>query len=67
MVEPKRAAVVADGCVVNLIMADAASDAAPAGTILVDVSARECDLGWLYDAATDEFVNPSPPAPDEAA
>jgi len=59
-----RAAVVLGGVVTNIIVADAAVDPAPEGCILVDVTDRECDIGWLYDYATDTFTDPNPLPPD---
>lgn len=52
-----RAAVVdlATYTVINIIVANAAIDAAPNGTMLVDVSAIPCDIGWIYDEATGTF------------
>lgn len=59
-----RAAVVSDGVVTNIIVANAAVDPAPPGCILVDVTDRDCDIGWLYDYATDTFTDPNPLPPD---
>lgn len=60
-----RAAVVdlANGTVVNIIVADAAADVAPDGCRLVDVSAMPCDIGWIYDASGSSFSDPNPAAP----
>jgi hypothetical protein len=63
--DPKRAAVVAAGVVVNVIVADASVDPAPPGEMLVDVTSRPCGIGWLYDPETETFTDPSPPPPDE--
>lgn len=62
--EPSRAAVVYEGVVINIIMANADVDPAPPDCILVDVTDRECDIGWLYDYNTDTFTDPNPPPPD---
>lgn len=58
-----RAAVICEGLVENIIVADAARDPAPPGCVLVDVTDRECDIGWLYNYDTDTFTDPNPPPP----
>lgn len=54
--------------VVNIIVADAATDHGIDGCKLVNLEdAASCDIGWLYDpAATPAFIDPAPPTPDEA-
>ncbi len=58
-----RAAVVdiLTNIVINMIVANAAVDAAPEGTFLVDVTDIPCDIGWVYDPATGTFADPNPP------
>lgn len=46
--------------VVNIIVANAVVDAAPEGTMLVDVTEIPCDIGWVYDPATGTFSDPAP-------
>jgi len=60
-----RAAVVdqATNVVINIIVADAATDAAPDFCILVDVARMSCDINWVYDPAANAFTNPNPPPP----
>lgn len=41
--------------VTNIIMADAHTDPAPDGYYLVDVTNVFCDIGWIYDPATQTF------------
>ena len=55
-----RSAVVdlATNVVVNIIVADAAIDAAPAECVLIDINAIACDIGWLYDPSTHTFADP---------
>lgn len=45
--------------VANTIVADAALDAAPDGTLLVDVTDVPCDIGWVYDPTTGTFSDPN--------
>jgi hypothetical protein len=59
-----RAAVICEGLVENIIVADAARDPAPPGCVLVDVTGRECDIGWVQDAVTGDLTGPG--APDES-
>lgn len=60
-----RAAVVdiANGRVVNIIVADATADAAPDGCRLIDVTGMACDMGWIYDALGLSFSDPNPAVP----
>lgn len=59
-----RAAVVdlLTNIVINIIVANAAVDPAPEGTLLVDVTDVQCDIGWVYDPNTGTFSDPNPPA-----
>lgn len=59
-----RAAVVdlLTNIVINIIVANAAVDAPPDGTLLVDVTDVFCDIGWVYDPATGTFSDPNAPA-----
>lgn len=43
--------------VVNIVVADAAIDLAPDGTLLIDVTDVFCDIGWVYDPDTGNFTN----------
>jgi hypothetical protein len=47
--------------VINTIVADASVDPAPEGTMLVDVTNVDCDIGWIYDPATGTFSDPNAP------
>lgn len=51
--------------VINIIMADAEKDPAPEGCILVDITDRDCAIGWIYDPATDTFIIPPEWQPEE--
>lgn len=50
--------------VVNIIVADASVDPAPDGCFLVNVDNTPCDIGWIYDPASNTFINPNPPPPE---
>lgn len=53
--------------VVNIIVADPAVDPPPVGCVLIGLDPSEpCNIGWLYDPATNTFSNPNPPPPEEA-
>lgn len=56
-----RAAVVdiLTNIVINIIVADAATDPAPDGTLLIDVTDIPCEIGWIYDPATGTFSDPN--------
>jgi len=60
-----RAAVVdsATYLVVNVVVADAATDAAPDGCFLVDIENFFCSIGWVFDPVVVDFIDPDPPAP----
>ena len=45
--------------VINIIVANAATDMPPGGTMLVDVTDVWCDIGWVYDPATGTFSSPN--------
>jgi len=47
--------------VVNVIMADAATAAAPAGAILVDITGIDAGIGWTYDPGAKTFSAPVAP------
>lgn len=52
--------------VVNIIVADPAIDPPPDGCILVGlVEGEPCNIGWIYDPATNTFYDPNPPPPEE--
>jgi hypothetical protein len=57
-----KAAVVetATNIVVNTIMADASKDLPPDDCFLVDITEKQCDIGWIYDPATGTFSAPEP-------
>lgn len=48
--------------VVNIIMADAASDPASDGCFLVDVTNVLCGISWVYDPGSNTFSEPPSPA-----
>jgi hypothetical protein len=51
--------------VVNIIVADPSSDPPPEGCALVGiVDGEPCDIGWIYDPATNTFSDPNPPPPE---
>jgi len=60
-----RVAVVrqSDNVCVNIIIAEASSPP-PEGCFLIDVDHTPCDIGWIYDAVVNDFVNPNPPEPE---
>jgi hypothetical protein len=46
--------------VVNIIVADPSSDPPPEGCALVVLTPGEpCDIGWIYDPATNTFSDPN--------
>lgn len=47
--------------VINVIVANPATDSAPDGTLLIDVTNIPCDIGWIYDPATGTFSDPNAP------
>ena len=49
--------------VINVIVANYATDPAPDGTFLIDVTDVLCSVGWIYDTATGTFTDPNSPAP----
>ena len=49
--------------VVNVIVVDSADDAPPDGCFLVAVDDIWCDMGALYDMATNTFFDTRPPEP----
>ena len=52
--------------VLNIIVADPAIDPPPEGCVLIGITDGEpCDIGWVYDPATNTFLNPNPPPPEE--
>lgn len=58
-----RAAVVdlITNIVINIIVANPATDPAPDGSLLIDVTDIPCDIGWVYDPATGTFSDPNAP------
>lgn len=56
-----RAAVVRieDRVVINVIVADAATDVAPDGCYLVN-NESFFDIGWVHNPVMNDFVNPNP-------
>ena len=50
----------ATNIVVNIIVADARVDLPPDGYFLIDVENMNCGIGWIYDAAVIDFVDPNP-------
>jgi hypothetical protein len=50
----------ATNIVVNIIVADAATDAAPDGCLLVNTESP-CGIGWTYDPVIGDFIDPNPP------
>lgn len=55
---------IATNTVVNMIVADAAIDAAPGGCLLVNTDGP-CNIGWVYDPVVNDFTDPNPPPPSE--
>lgn len=52
--------------VVNIIVADPVTDPPPVGCVLIGLTPDEpCNIGWLYDPATNTFSDPNPPPPEE--
>lgn len=47
--------------VVNVIVADAATDVAPDGCFLIDVDNFVCAVGWVFDPVVNDFYDPRPP------
>ena len=45
--------------VITIIVANPATDPAPDGTLLIDVTDIPCDIGWVYDPATGTFSDPN--------
>ena len=45
--------------VINIIVANADVDAAPSGTILINVVDIPCEIGWVYDPDTGTFSDPN--------
>lgn len=63
-----NSAVVSQGTliVVNIIVADPAIDPPPYDCVLIGlVDGEPCNIGWLYDPATNTFSDPNPPPPEE--
>jgi hypothetical protein len=57
-----RSAVVqiSDNIVINVIMANPAVDPAPAGCILVTLTANSSvSMGWIYNPSTGQFSEPT--------
>lgn len=53
--------------VINIIVADPVIDPPPAGCVLIGLSPDQlCNIGWIYDPATNTFSNPNPPPAEEA-
>jgi len=51
--------------VVNIIVADPSIDPPPEGCVLIGiVDGEPCDIGWIYDPATNTFSDPNPPPPE---
>ncbi len=51
--------------VVNIIVADPSIDPPPEGCALIGiVDGEPCDIGWVYDPATNTFSDPNPPPPE---
>ena len=49
----------------NLIVADPATDPAPAGYVIIGLpDDSPVAVGWIYDPATQTFTDPNPPAPE---
>lgn len=47
--------------VLNIIVANPDVDPAPDGCMLIGlVDGQPCDIGWIYDPATNTFTNPNP-------
>lgn len=64
---PQRCALVnlTTNIVENLIIADPAVDPAPEGYIIVGLpDDSPVAVGWIYDDATETFINPNPPQPE---
>ena len=52
--------------VVNIIVADPVTDPPPSGCVLIGLEEGvPCDIGWIYNPATNTFSNPNPPPPEE--
>lgn len=51
-----------DGLVINLIVADVLTDAAPFGCVLVDTTEKPCGIAWTFNGS--EFIDPYPVDPN---
>lgn len=49
--------------VINRIVATASIALPPDGCYLVDITNVICDIGWIYDPASNTFTDPNPPPP----
>ena len=54
-----RCAVVIDGVVSNLIVADPVTDQVPVGVLVAVPDGVWCDIGFYWDGAV--FIDPNPP------
>lgn len=52
-----------DNVVINIVMVNDQSEP-PIGCFFVSCDSRDCNIGWIYDPATGDFVDPNPPPPD---